>query len=63
MAPPIFYVQEGGKMEYKTIIAEASAEFVERRSRFIGHIKPVQTEEDAISFYQSDQVRLLGCHT
>ena len=37
-------------MEYKTIIAEASAEFVERRSRFIGHIKPVQTEEDAISF-------------
>lgn len=37
-------------VEYKTIRLEASDEFVERRSRFIGHAKPVKTEEDAISF-------------
>lgn len=35
---------------YKTIVREASDEFTERRSRFIGYAKPVQTEEDAISF-------------
>ena len=37
-------------VEYKTIRLEASDEFVERRSRFIGYAKPVKTEEDAISF-------------
>lgn len=36
--------------EYKTVSQTASAEFVERRSRFIGYAKPVSTEEDAISF-------------
>lgn len=35
---------------YKTIGAEASAEFVERKSRFIGHIAPVKTEEEAQAF-------------
>lgn len=37
---------------YRTIKQEISAEFVERRSKFIGHIKPVQTETDAIAFIQ-----------
>ena len=32
-------------MEYKTVNAQASAEFIEKRSRFIGYIKPVVTKE------------------
>lgn len=37
-------------MEYKTVLNEASDEFVERKSRFIGYIKPVQTKEQAVEF-------------
>lgn len=37
-------------VEYKTVRSEASDEFIERRSRFIGYAKPVTTEDDAISF-------------
>lgn len=37
-------------ISYQTVNQEASDEFVERRSRFIGYVKPVQTEEDAVSF-------------
>ncbi len=39
--------------DYKTINAEASPEFVERRSRFIGYIKPVTTEKEALDFINS----------
>lgn len=35
---------------YQTILKRAEDEFVERRSRFIGHAAPVQTEEEAIAF-------------
>jgi uncharacterized YigZ family protein len=37
-------------VEYQTIAQEASGELVERRSRFIGYAKPVETEEEAVSF-------------
>ena len=40
-------------MQYRTIRAAASAEFVEKRSRFIGHISPVTTQQDAIAFIDS----------
>lgn len=36
--------------EYTTIRAAVSDEFVERRSRFIGYIAPVRTEEEAAAF-------------
>lgn len=36
--------------EYVTVAGEARDEFVERRSRFIGHIVPVETEEEAMAF-------------
>ncbi|MCR5485384.1 MAG: IMPACT family protein [Clostridiales bacterium] len=36
--------------KYKTILSPASDEFVERRSRFIGNIKPVSSSEEAIAF-------------
>ena len=35
---------------YKTIKNEAQDEFVERRSKFISYIKPVQEEQEAIDF-------------
>lgn len=40
-------------VDYKTIGCEACPEFVERRSRFIGYIKPVTTEKDALDFINS----------
>lgn len=39
--------------DYLTIEHEASPEFVERRSRFIGYIKPVNTEQQALEFINS----------
>lgn len=39
--------------DYKTVSREASPEFVERRSRFIGYIKPVTTEKEALDFINS----------
>ena len=35
---------------YKTVAAPAIAEIVEKKSRFIGHIAPVATEEEALAF-------------
>lgn len=39
--------------EYKTIEKEITIEFTEKRSRFMGHIKPVKTEKEAIDFINS----------
>ncbi len=38
---------------YKTIAAPATAELVEKKSRFIGQIAPVTTEEEALDFIAS----------
>ncbi len=37
-------------MEYKTVKSEATGEFIEKRSRFLCHVKPVKTPEEAIGF-------------
>ena len=37
---------------YKTVAAAASDEFTEQRSRFIGYVCPVQTEEQALAFIE-----------
>lgn len=37
---------------YQTIAREAADEFIERRSRFIGTVRPVQTEEEAVAFIE-----------
>lgn len=37
-------------IEYKTVQKQAQASFTEQRSKFIGYIKPVDNEEDAINF-------------
>lgn len=36
--------------DYKTVLENASDEFVEKCSRFIGYCKPVKTEQEAIDF-------------
>ena len=38
------------KEMYTTIAKEASAEIIEKRSRFIATVKPVSTEEEALAF-------------
>lgn len=35
---------------YKTVKKTSSAEFTEKKSRFIGYVSPVRTEEEAIAF-------------
>lgn len=38
---------------YRTVARKAAAEFTEKRSRFIGYICPVQTEEQALEFIRA----------
>lgn len=40
-------------MEYRTVEFEASDEFVEKKSRFIGYVKPVKTQQEASAFINS----------
>lgn len=42
--------QDGKIKTYTTLEREASAEFTEKKSLFIGHAKPVKTEEEALDF-------------
>lgn len=39
-----------GGIEYITVRGEGTDEFIEKKSRFIGSCKPVQTEEQALEF-------------
>ena len=39
--------------DYKTVKIESSDEFTEKRSRFIGYVKPVKTEAEATEFINS----------
>jgi uncharacterized YigZ family protein len=39
--------------EYKTVEFESSDEFVEKKSRFIGYVKPVKTQDEATAFISS----------
>lgn len=43
--------------EYNTVYAGGSGEFVEKKSRFIGDVFPVETEEDAIRFIEEIKKR------
>ena len=36
---------------YRTVVKETKAEFTEKRSRFIGCIRPVANEEEALTFF------------
>lgn len=39
--------------EYKTVEFENCDEFIEKKSRFIGYVKPVKTQEEAAAFINS----------
>lgn len=39
--------------QYRTVRRQATAEIVIKKSRFIAHVKPVQSEEEAASFIES----------
>lgn len=39
--------------EYKTVEKEGVDEFIEKKSRFIGHVKPVKTQQEATEFINS----------
>lgn len=43
--------------EYKTVEFESKDEFVEKKSRFIGYVKPVKTQEEATNFINSIKSR------
>lgn len=36
--------------EYKTVLNESQDEFVVKKSRFIGYVKPVKTQQEAVDF-------------
>lgn len=42
---------------YKTVRQAASAEMIEKKSRFIGHCRPVCTEEEALDFINQVRTR------
>ena len=44
------YIGDDCNMEFKTIDKSISTEYVEKKSRFIGHICSVQTEDEAVLF-------------
>lgn len=37
-------------LSYKTVEKEACDEFIEQRSKFIGYVKPIKTEQEALNF-------------
>lgn len=39
--------------EYRTVEKESFDEFIEKKSRFIGYVKPVKTQEEAVTFINS----------
>ena len=39
--------------EYKTVFRHAEAELIEKKSRFIAHVKPIDNEDEAIEFINS----------
>ena len=43
---------------YKTVKNDASAEFIEKKSRFIGYCRPVKTQDEAINFI--NEIRALN---
>ena len=46
--------------KYKILYKEGEAEISEKKSRFIAHIAPAQTEEEAQAFIEKIKKQLLG---
>ena len=48
--------------EYRTIYQGGEDEIVEKKSRFIATVIPVENEEEALE-YRKDKKEILGCQT
>ena len=46
---------------YKTIYEGGEGELVEKKSRFIATVRPVETEEEALAFIEEMKKKILGC--
>ena len=46
--------------KFKTILNEGQAEMVEKKSRFIATVRPVQNEDEARNFIEEIK-KILGC--
>lgn len=50
-------------ISYKTVENEANDEFVEQRSKFIGYVRPVKTEKEALDFiYEKKKIHWDATH-
>ncbi len=49
----VFILEDTMNSDYKTVKNTSSDEFTEKRSRFIGYVKPVKTEREAVDFINS----------
>ena len=45
---------------YETVAEEVTAEFIEKKSRFIGVIAPVETEAEALAFIAAQREKYPG---
>ena len=49
--------------QYRTIYEGGEGEIVEKKSRFIATVRPVETEEEALTFLEEMKKKILGCTT
>lgn len=54
---PLIFKRVFDLKEYKTVEFESSGEFIEKKSRFIGYVKPVKTQEEAVDFINTIRSR------
>ena len=53
----------GEQTGYRAVYEGGQGEIVEKKSRFIATVLPIETEEEAIGVYCEDEKEILGCKT
>ena len=46
---------------YRVLLSGGEGEIVEKKSRFIATVRPVETEEEALAFIEEMKKKILGC--
>ena len=49
--------------KYKTVYEGGEGEIIEKKSRFIATVRPVNTEGEALAFIEEMKKKILGCQT
>ena len=49
--------------KYKVVYKGGQDEIIEKRSRFIATVAPVESEEEALAFIEAMKQKILGCQT